>query len=48
MGKSWTKVQSGHPGSRATPLAAVPHAVRLLMTGEPYGEAPVFNAPFVD
>jgi redox-sensitive bicupin YhaK (pirin superfamily) len=36
------------PGEALTVTAAVPGTRYMLMAGEPYGEAPVFNGPFVD
>jgi redox-sensitive bicupin YhaK (pirin superfamily) len=36
------------PGEELTVTDAAPGTRFLLMTGQPYGEAPVFNGPFVD
>jgi redox-sensitive bicupin YhaK (pirin superfamily) len=36
------------PGERLTVTDAVPGTRFMLMTGKPYGEAPVFNGPYVD
>jgi redox-sensitive bicupin YhaK (pirin superfamily) len=36
------------PGDALTVTEAAPGTRFLLMTGQPYGEAPVFNGPFVD
>jgi redox-sensitive bicupin YhaK (pirin superfamily) len=36
------------PGEELAVSDAVPGTRFLLMTGQPYGEAPVFNGPFVD
>jgi redox-sensitive bicupin YhaK (pirin superfamily) len=36
------------PGERFTVTDAVPGTRFMLMTGQPYGEMPVFNGPFVD
>jgi quercetin 2,3-dioxygenase len=36
------------PGSRFTVGDAAPGTRFLLMTGQPYGEVPVFNGPYVD
>jgi redox-sensitive bicupin YhaK (pirin superfamily) len=36
------------PGEELTVTASAPGTRFLLMTGQPYGEAPVFNGPFVD
>jgi redox-sensitive bicupin YhaK (pirin superfamily) len=36
------------PGEELTVTDAAPGTRFLLMTGKPYGEAPVFNGPFVD
>src|SRR5437879_3025904 len=35
-------------GERFTVTDAAPRTRYLLMTGQPYGEEPVFNGPFVD
>ena len=37
----------GH-GDRLTVEAAVPGTRFLLMAGKPYGEAPIYNGPYVD
>ena len=36
------------PGERFTVTDAAPGTRYLLMTGQPYGEVPVFNGPYVD
>ena len=36
------------PGEEFTVTDAAPGTRFLLMAGQPYGEAPVFNGPFVD
>jgi redox-sensitive bicupin YhaK (pirin superfamily) len=36
------------PGTELAVTDATPGARFLLMTGQPYGEAPIFNGPFVD
>jgi quercetin 2,3-dioxygenase len=36
------------PGEAFTVRDAVPGTRYMLMAGKPYGEAPVFNGPFVD
>jgi redox-sensitive bicupin YhaK (pirin superfamily) len=36
------------PGEEFTVTDATPGTRFLLMTGQPYGEAPIFNGPFVD
>jgi redox-sensitive bicupin YhaK (pirin superfamily) len=36
------------PGDRFTVTDAAPGTRFMLMTGQPYGEVPVFNGPFVD
>ena len=36
------------PGEGFTVTNAVPGTRYLLMTGQPYGESPVFNGPYVD
>jgi quercetin 2,3-dioxygenase len=36
------------PGEELTVTEATPGTRFMLMTGKPYGEAPVFNGPFVD
>jgi quercetin 2,3-dioxygenase len=36
------------PGEEFTVADAAPGTRFLLMTGQPYGEAPIFNGPFVD
>jgi len=36
------------PGTGLSVADAVPGTRFLLMTGQPYGEAPIFNGPFVD
>ena len=36
------------PGEELTITDAVPGTRFLLMAGRPYGEAPVFNGPYVD
>jgi redox-sensitive bicupin YhaK (pirin superfamily) len=36
------------PGEEFTVADAAPGTRYMLMTGKPYGEAPVFNGPFVD
>jgi redox-sensitive bicupin YhaK (pirin superfamily) len=36
------------PGAQVTVTDATPGTRFLLMTGQPYGEVPVFNGPFVD
>jgi redox-sensitive bicupin YhaK (pirin superfamily) len=36
------------PGEEFAVADAVPGTRYLLMTGQPYGEVPVFNGPFVD
>jgi redox-sensitive bicupin YhaK (pirin superfamily) len=35
-------------GSTLTVTDSVPGTRFMLMAGKPYGEAPVFNGPFVD
>jgi len=35
-------------GDRLTVVAAVPGTRFLLMAGKPYGEAPIYNGPYVD
>jgi len=36
------------PGEEFAVTGAAPGTRFLLMTGQPYGEVPVFNGPFVD
>ncbi len=36
------------PGEELTVTDAAPGTRFLLMAGEPYGETPVFNGPYVD
>ena len=36
------------PGEELTVTDAAPGTRFLLMTGQPYGEAPIFNGPYVD
>ena len=36
------------PGTELAVTDATPGTRFLLMTGQPYGEAPIFNGPFVD
>ena len=36
------------PGEELAVTDAAPGTRFLLMTGQPYGEAPIFNGPFVD
>jgi quercetin 2,3-dioxygenase len=36
------------PGTELSVSDAAPGTRFLLMTGQPYGEAPIFNGPFVD
>ena len=36
------------PGSELAVTDAAPGTRFLLMTGQPYGEAPIFNGPYVD
>ncbi len=36
------------PGEQLTVTSAAPGARFMLMAGQPYGEAPLFNGPFVD
>ncbi|MGH2653174.1 MAG: pirin-like C-terminal cupin domain-containing protein, partial [Actinomycetota bacterium] len=36
------------PGAELTVTNAAPGTRFMLMAGHPYGEAPVFNGPFVD
>ena len=36
------------PGNEVTVTAAAPGTRFMLMAGRPYGEAPVFNGPYVD
>jgi redox-sensitive bicupin YhaK (pirin superfamily) len=36
------------PGSELAVTDAAPGTRFLLMTGQPYGELPIFNGPYVD
>jgi redox-sensitive bicupin YhaK (pirin superfamily) len=36
------------PGNEFTVTDAAPGTRFLLMSGQPYGEVPVFNGPYVD
>jgi redox-sensitive bicupin YhaK (pirin superfamily) len=36
------------PGDKLTVTEAAPGTRFMLMAGKPYGEAPVFNGPYVD
>ena len=36
------------PGDKLTVTEAARRTRFMLMTGKPYGEAPVFNGPYVD
>jgi redox-sensitive bicupin YhaK (pirin superfamily) len=36
------------PGEQFSVSDATPGTRFLLMTGQPYGEVPIFNGPFVD